>query len=280
MQPGRESIGNDWLIVELAEAVLRLNTEPAVLARVLSNRGGHSIQLEPSADDTLRAIQERLLLAAKDLAESRNALRVTRSSWSWRLTAPLRGSLNWIQILSKIIRHAGGLWMPRRWSGLLQWGRYRRSIRNSALFDAQYYLRCNPDVARLGLNALFHYFVFGSDENRKPNCLFDGEYYRNCHPDVATSAMNPLVHYMRKGAWEGYNPHPCFDSHYYLTQNEELRAVRWNPLSHFLGPGIVEGYNPNPSFNSLAYLEQNRALATLGINPVLLHLESRYQCSQ
>ena len=72
----------------------------------------------------------------------------------------------------------------------------------------------SPDVAWLGINPLLHYFVFGSAENRKPNCLFDGDFYRKYNPDVALSMMNPLLHYWKWGALEGRNPHPEFDSRY------------------------------------------------------------------
>ena len=263
------------LLADVAEAALRLNTEPEVLARVLASRGGQIDELDPNTDKTSHVLQERLCLAARELAENRHALNALHSCWSWRLTAPLRALLEWVRILSSILRNGGRGFLRRDClSGFIQWLIYKRTIRSSQLFHEHYYLLNNPDVACLGVNPLFHYCVFGHAENRRPNCLFDGGYYCKCNPDVARSMINPLVHYLKWGAFEGRNPHPHFHSSYYLAQCSELRKDGWNPLAHFLGPGVVEGYNPNPWFDAIAYLERNPAVAALGVNPLLHHVEN------
>ena len=262
------SIGLDS--TDLAEAALRLNTEPGSLARVLASRAKRG----RDADKISRVIVERLCLAAQNLAEDRHALQALRSSWSWRLTAPLRALLEWGQIVASLLRNGTRGFRQRRcWIGFMQWLLYSRPVRSSHLFDEEYYLTHNRDVAQLGIDPLFHYCVFGAAENRKPNCLFDAAFYLQCNPDVATSMMNPLIHYLKWGAWEGRDPHPLFDSGYYLSQNSQLQKDNCNPLAHFLGPGVVEGYKPNPGFDTLAYLEQNPAAAALGMNPVLHYLE-------
>ncbi len=260
---------------DLAEAALRLNTDPDSLARILASRA------DRDTDETFRTIEERLYLAAKEIAENRHALKALHHSWSWRLTAPLRALVEWCRILSLTLRHgARGFWQRRRWFGFMQWLRYGLAIRSSHLFDEPYYLAQNPDVAWLGINPLLHYFVFGSAENRKPNCLFDGDFYRKYNPDVALSMMNPLLHYWKWGALEGRNPHPEFDSRYYLAQCPQLHQENWNPLAHFLGPGVVEGRNPTPWFNTIAYLERNPAAAALGVNPVVHYVEHNSRCSR
>lgn len=249
---------------DLADAVLRLNSEPDALRRMLA------VGVVPG-DENFACFQHRLALAAAELAENRHALRELRNSWSWRLTAPLRSLVNAGRLVSGILRHgSGSIRRTRYLSGLAHWLQHRREIRASGLFDERYYLLRNPDVRHSGLDPLLHYFVFGSAENRQPNSLFDGKYYSENNP---LAGMNPLVHYRKHGAYEGRNPHPRFDSSFYLEQYPEVRAGGWNPLAHFLGPGMVEGCNPNRSFNALAYLQEHAGLVALGVNPVLTYLE-------
>jgi hypothetical protein len=262
------------LLTDLLEAALRLNTDPDCLARVLAQR-------KPDSGVDERILRERLALAAREIAENRHALEALRNSWSWRLTAPLRTALDWAAMVARIMGNRGrGLFRASHWSGFFQWVHYCQSIRSSHLFDDRYYLSQNRDVARLGMNPLLHYFVFGSQEHRKPNCLFDGDYYRERYPDVSRSRINPLVHYLKWGALEGRDPHPHFHSSYYLAQHPELHNEGWNPLAHFLGPGVVEGSNPNPSFDALRYLEQHPEAAGLGVNPLDHYLEHIATCSR
>jgi hypothetical protein len=48
--------------------------------------------------------------------------------------------------------------------------------------------------------------------------LFDAEFYRERYPDVATSGLDPVDHYLRIGAARGYDPSPLFDTGYYARQ--------------------------------------------------------------
>ena len=79
------------------------------------------------------------------------------------------------------------------------------------LFNTEYYLACNPDVANSKIHPLLHFLIFGGFEGRKPNPLFDSEFYLRQYPDVARAAANPLLHYLRRGAAEGRKPHPLFE---------------------------------------------------------------------
>jgi GT2 family glycosyltransferase len=86
--------------------------------------------------------------------------------------------------------------------------RQYREIKKSSLFDTEYYLDMNPDVAESGVDPLIHYMTFGANEGRNPNPLFDTGYYLRRNRDVAESGMNPLAHYAMFGAIEGRIPHP------------------------------------------------------------------------
>jgi len=48
--------------------------------------------------------------------------------------------------------------------------------------------------------------------------LFDRDYYLARYPDVAESGLDPVDHYLRIGAAKGYDPSPLFDTGYYARQ--------------------------------------------------------------
>jgi len=177
-----------------------------------------------------------------------------RQSLSWELTAPLR---------------------------LVHWAlaRLLRSARNGAegcdlspLFDTDWYLSKNPDVAAAGVNPLAHYLAHGASEGRDPNPLFDSDWYLSTNPDVAAAGVNPLAHYVSHGASEGRDPDPLFDSDWYLSTNPDVVASGVNPLAHYLAQGASQGRDPNPLFDSDWYLSTNPDVAAAGVNPLAHYL--------
>jgi len=114
-----------------------------------------------------------------------------------------------------------------------------RSIRE--LFDADWYLTQNPDVAQAGINPLLHYVRHGAEEGRDPSPFFHSKWYLTQNPDVAQAGTNPLLHYVRHGAEEGRDPSPLFHSKWYLAQNPDVAAARMNPLQHYMEYGRREG---------------------------------------
>lgn len=99
------------------------------------------------------------------------------------------------------------------------------------LFDADFYLSSNPDVAAAGVDPLKHYIRFGSAEGRKPHPLFQPEFYLAQCPDAGRGNGNPLLHYLQTGAG---NPHRLFDQAAYRREHPEVAAKNLNPLLHFL----------------------------------------------
>lgn len=96
------------------------------------------------------------------------------------------------------------------------------------LFDAEFYLRANPDVAAARMDPLRHYLKHGAREQRQPHPLFDPVHYLAGCPE-ARNAENPLAHFLREnGKWA--NPHPLFDCGAYLNAHPEART---NPLMHY-----------------------------------------------
>ena len=132
----------------------------------------------------------------------------------------------------------------------------------------------NLNDSLLDYSALInHYVSNGALEGRDPSPLFDSEYYLEENPDVASALAggafsgDPLLHYVSSGAIEGRDPNPYFDSNYYTEQNPEVQQG-YNPLEHYVLFGSLSGADPSPNFDPDYYLSQNPDVANLGIDPL------------
>lgn len=133
-------------------------------------------------------------------------------STTWRVAAGLRALAQLLP--ARLRRRLGalghGAWrfgrriLPR-WSPS---ARLRRRIMESGLFDADWYLRAYPDVARAGVDPLMHYLTHGAVDRRSPGARFDAAWYLAAYPDIAAAGLNPLLHYLRHGAAEGRMARP------------------------------------------------------------------------
>lgn len=77
------------------------------------------------------------------------------------------------------------------------------AIRDSGLFDEEWYLKEYPDVKILGMDAVEHYLWIGAKLGRNPSLKFSTLGYLKIYPDVASANVNPLVHYVFQGEKEG-----------------------------------------------------------------------------
>jgi GT2 family glycosyltransferase len=109
------------------------------------------------------------------------------------------------------------------------------------LFDAAFYAKRYPDVARASKNLWAHYLAYGSDEGRQPHPLFHTAFYLTQNPDVSKVGLNPLIHYVEYGAKEGRDPRADFDTSSYLEDYPDVRRSGINPLLHFWLYGRAEG---------------------------------------
>jgi GT2 family glycosyltransferase len=75
----------------------------------------------------------------------------------------------------------------------------RQTVEASGLFDPEWYVRNNPDVAKAGVDPLSHFLRFGDAEGRPPGPRFDSHSYAAAWPDVAASGLGPLEHFLRIG---------------------------------------------------------------------------------
>ncbi len=140
-----------------------------------------------------------------------------------------------------------------------------QEISESGLFEGDYYLAVNPDVAKAGLDPFSHFCNFGSHEGRSPNLYFDADWYMQQYPDVISAAMNPLLHYVRHGDHEGRQPTPIFDTQWYRA----AYAVEFKQLAlaHFLGRRHGGHVLPSPTFYAARYVEPCVTISAKGGDP-------------
>ncbi|WP_374764424.1 rhamnosyltransferase WsaF family glycosyltransferase [Yunchengibacter salinarum] len=116
----------------------------------------------------------------------------------------------------------------------------RTIIRQSGLFDRDWYLEANPDVSDGGMDPLTHYLRYGEAEGRRPNPFFDPDYYKRAFrwrkPKGAL-----LAHYTRKGWRKGIDPSREFSLRHYMKAYPDVADAGVEPLAHFLAHGMAEG---------------------------------------
>ena len=77
-------------------------------------------------------------------------------------------------------------------------------IYRSRLFDREFYLRENPEVAVLAVEPIWHYCSRGWRELRDPSPNFSTNAYLERNRDIKTCGMNPFYHYVRYRKAEPY----------------------------------------------------------------------------
>lgn len=113
-------------------------------------------------------------------------------------------------------------------------------IRRSGLFDGDWYLAHNPDVAAAKIDSAVHYLRHGGFERRDPSPDFSSGWYLDYYEDVKQSGFNPLVHYLRYGKSEGRSAKPQPEK----SQNQESLLLYRCPVC---GNDIQE-FVPLPPF--------------------------------
>lgn len=164
-------------------------------------------------------------------------------------------------------------------------------VAGSGLFDAEYYLRSNSDIAASGLDPLDHYINHGIKEGRSPSALFDPQRYLELHPDVAAASIEPLRHYLAFGRWEGrllsqvedgegsrvrtlIGESGLFDEAYYLSANPDVAEAGVDPLDHYRQHGWKEGRRPSAAFDPAGYLALYPDVAAADIEPLQHYLDA------
>ena len=110
-----------------------------------------------------------------------------------------------------------------------------------SLFQPEWYLANNPDVAAAGMDPLEHYLKFGEAEDRWPNPYFDPKYYRAHAPGAKKYAGSALEHYEVIGWTRERNPSAKFSNRLYLQQYPSVAKKGIDPLGYHLKTGRFKG---------------------------------------
>jgi|GEM_PF-1580796 len=201
-------------ITSLSQAVAEGEGRIASLSQAVAEREGQIASLNEGVAD--RDMQIATLTRAKTNYDQQ--ITGILNSISWKITKPLRrlrkikGTILWIlcDVVIDSLKHLS-IYPFKQFHEYIV-------IRNEKLFDKEYYLKTNLDVAQYGINPAWHYIRVGAMEERNPNSSFNTSFYLKYYPDVARSKLNPLFHFIKYGKSEGCLP------------SEE--AVRKNGLDH------------------------------------------------
>ena len=153
-----------------------------------SSRGDDSV---PAALLSMQQRAENAFMEMKAQEQIKIALQ-------WRSPPAVSRPPRWGKITRGLMRAIPALRV--RWQA--------RALRDSGLFDAQWYLASYDDVRAAKTDPAVHYLKFGAAEGRDPGPYFATRYYLRVYPDVKHSGTNPLVHYLTWGLTEKRSIHP------------------------------------------------------------------------
>ncbi len=151
-------------------------------------------------------------------------------------------------------------------------------LASSVLFDRNFYLSSNQDVAASGHDPLEHFFDLGFREQRNPNFYFDVAWYMAENEVLLQGDTHPLVHYALEGEARGRRPSKFFDPVWYKTRYGLLGTE--SALGHFLANRTSCLFSPIPEFDALYYGQNHPDVANAEVDPfehfyIFGHLEGR-----
>lgn len=156
-------------------------------------------------------------------------------------------------------------------------------LRESDLFDEEFYLRHNPKLRTQDKDPVEHYLNRGGFNGKDPSAAFSSRAYLQRNPEVAAAKINPLVHYLRIGRAEGRSMNPLaddvelitesglFDPDYYRHFHPDLPEDA-DLVRHYLRFGARRGDDPSELFSTSGYQRQNVDVAKSAANPLLHYL--------
>ncbi len=142
-------------------------------------------------------------------------------------------------------------------------------------FDAEIYLKLNPDVKKAKEDPKLHFLTYGIKEGRlwQLPVDFDDEIYLRLNPDVKKAKEDPKSHFLNHGIKEGrlWQLPVDFDDEIYLKLNPDIKKAGEDPAIHFLTYGIKEGrlWKLPADFDDQIYLRLNPDVKKAGEDPIL-----------
>lgn len=104
--------------------------------------------------------------------------------------------------------------------------KYYNEIKNSGLFDSEFYENTYDDFKGDALN---HYLTEGFKQGKLPSLDFDPDVYYRLYPDVDQAGINPLLHYIAYGKSEG----KYIQQSYSVRRKEEICETNLAFLSNY-----------------------------------------------
>ena len=149
-------------------------------------------------------------------------------------------------------------------------------LAGNALFNADFYLLHNPDVAAARIDPLAHFETFGWHEGRDPSPYFSLRSYAAANPQQAATGIDPLLAFLTSGqapAQPAQSPYrvpevSIFDPAYYLAHNADVAAAHLDPLVHYNFFGWHEGRDPSAGFSTNKYLAAYSDVRAAGMDPL------------
>jgi hypothetical protein len=127
---------------------------------------------------------------------------------------------------------------------------WKRGFLPNPLFDPNYYLDNNRDIADLGIEPLSHFQIHGWKENRKPSKFFDPYWYLEIYKDVKREGKNPLHQFLTSGCFQGRRPSQYFD----LDELLNNHSVSENNLKH----PVIQTLQENNVINTFQFQGKDR----------------------
>ncbi len=173
--------------------------------------------------------------------------------------------------------------LPPELTGLRQWlsnrsKRRRRFVKDyhkiaaSPLFDKDWYLQKNPDVAATKVNAALHYLQRGGLEGRAPGPYFQANTYLQANPDVAAAGANPLLRFIGRYkddrfAGEAIEKDRSFASE--AIEKDHSFADEAIEKDRSFAEQAIELIRRSPLFDPDFYLNEYPDLAAAGVDPAV-----------
>ncbi len=136
----------------------------------------------------LQQVGEELLNKDREIEKQRKRVTKLKQTVSWKITAPVRA-------MAKPFKRS------RKEQKLTN--EEVQLLKTSGLFDEEWYLAENEDVAKEGADPVEHFIHHGAAEGRNPSPTFNLRQYLEINPDVADAGINPLIHFVKFGRAEG-----------------------------------------------------------------------------
>ena len=154
-------------------------------------------------------------------------------------------------------------------------------IKNSEMFDSEFYLKNYPDAKDFNNDLILHYMFIGSKFDYEPNNYFNSSYYKRKYG----LNKNPLLMYLKNEPEEPMKfkninyqnkkiieESGLFNKQFYLENYPETKKYKDDLITHYLNIGFKKGFNPSPFFNTEWYLDTYEDVKKSNMNPLIHYI--------